>query len=252
MYRNVTLTLLLIFAVVIAIELARPPKPPTMLVEAPLSDTNRAVLELRIPELKLHQVTVQQAIEEIRRKTGIPIAVDWTSLEEIRDRTVDIELHDVAIADALQFLFCLDSFNSYDFPYPQTEFDVVSATLIISRSARVGSRGTFPRAALTLRSYDVRDLLTDSYWGYQSTGGLTKQGESRLSELASFVENSAGLKNWESHPGSHSSHEAAGSAAVWGFAGRLMVFQTAYGHMQVDAFLSRLRANGRHSINMSN
>jgi hypothetical protein len=252
MYRNIILTLVLIAAIVVAIELAPPPPappPPDNRAEREFAAA-RAVLERRIPELKLHGMTVAQALEEIHRQTGVPIEDNWTSLEEARDRHVDVELHDVALGDAVQFLLCLDRYELLFYPMAQAEFDVVNGTLMIGSSANFNRPPrTFPTGTMTLRAYDVRDLLTDSYWGYQDSGQLTKQGEDRLSAIANLVQNFAGMKNYQLLSGSHSNNEPSGSAFIGTFAGRLFVMQSAYGHIQVEKLLARLRASGRdHSV----
>jgi hypothetical protein len=162
---------------------------------------------------------------------------------EVRDRQVDIELHDVAVGDVLQFLFCLDRYDLAFYPYPQPEFDVIHGTVLIATSVQGTSR-TFPAGALTLRIYDVRDLLTDEYWGYQSADQSVFEGDSRLGELRWLVQNLAGMKNYELQSGTHG-QEPEGFASINSSAGRLFVVQTAYGHLQVEAFLARLRAAGR-------
>ena len=158
MYRNIVLTLMLIVAIVIAIELGRPRRVPPPLDDRAEKEfaAARAVLQRRIPELKLHEVTVQQSLDEIHRLTGVPIEVNWKSLEEIRDKPVDIELHDVAIGDLLQFLFCLERYDLAFYPMQQAEFDVVDGTIIIGCATNHSGPGhTFPTAAMTARTYDV-------------------------------------------------------------------------------------------------
>jgi hypothetical protein len=244
-FRNIVLTVLLIVAIVIAAELARPgPAPP------PLDDraenefaSARKVLERRISELNLHGITVQQSLELVHRQTGVPIEVNWNSLENVRDRQVDIELRDVAIGDLLQFLFCLDRYDQAFYPLQQPEFDVIHGTIVVGKSVFNDSR-TFPVGALTLRSYDVRDLLTDEYWGYESGPKPAKVGDARLGELSWLVQNLAGMKNYEVQAGTHG-QEPSGTACIYAMAGRLFVVQTAYGHLQVEDFLARLRAAGR-------
>ena len=243
MYRNVLLTALVLLTAVVAIELSRPARTRA----APASDdeaafaANRRVLEIRIPDLDLRNVTVGEAIEQIRRATRVPIAVNWESLDDLRKRPVDIELQNVTLGDAVQFVLCLDQYDTYQFPMPQAEFEVANGTLMIGASRG----GNFPERALRLRVYDVRDLLTDSYWGYQSTGGqTTARGDSRLDELQGLVRTYAGMKNWNPgmQSGSFSGNEPGGLASMYGFAGRLFVVQTTYGQMRVEAFLERLRA----------
>ena len=52
------------------------------------------------------------------------------------------------------------------------------------------------------------------------------------------------MKNYAWMSGSHG-QEPQGYATIMPFAGRLFVVQTAYGHIQVEKFLARLRAVGR-------
>jgi hypothetical protein len=250
MYRNVVLTLLLVVAIVIAIELARPRRsPPPAADPAELAFAQaRAVLERRIPELKLQGMNVRQSVEEIRRVTGVPMEVNWETLGALGDRPVDIELHDVALGNALNFVLCLDRYSLVFYPLPQADFDVVRGVVMIAGARPSNSGAHIPAGVMTLRSYDVRDLLTDSYWGYQPTGDPTTQGEQRTLEVANLVQGFAGMKNYQQLPGSHGRDEPNGLATITPFAGRLIVFQTVYGHMQVEKFLQRLRDAGRMSL----
>jgi hypothetical protein len=223
MYRNIVLTLMLSVAIVIAIELGRPrPAPPPLDHRAEKEfAAARAVLERRIPELKLHGVTVGQSLGEIHRVTGVSIEVNWKSLEEVRDRKVDVELHDISLGDALQFLLCLDRYDSSFFPTAQAEFDVIDGRLTIANGS--ASPPMFPPRAMTLRQYDVRDLLSDSYWGYQPTGSPTTAGADRLNELANLLQALAGMKNYQS---ATNAGQPSGVASIMPFAGRLFVVQT--------------------------
>lgn len=247
MYRNVLLTVLVLLTAVVAIELWHPARART--VPAPNDEaafqTNRRLLETRIPDLDLRNITVGEAIEQIRKATHVPIAVNWQSLEELRKRPVDIELQNVTLGDAVQFVLCLDAYDWAQFNIPQADFDVVNGTLVIGATTQGHRPSGFPPRALRLRVYDVRDLLSDSYWGYLSTGGQdTARGDSRLDELEGLVEHYSGMKNWarQGVTGSFSGHEPDGFASMSGLAGRLFVVQTTYGHLRTEAFLERLRA----------
>jgi hypothetical protein len=255
MYRNVALTLLVILTAIIALELARAPRrvPAPSPGDEAAFQANRRVLETRIPDLDLRNTTVGEAIELIRQTTHVPIAANWQSLDDLRKRPVDIELHNVTLGDAMQFLLCLDQYDASYFPIPQAEFDVANGMLMIAAPGRrFAQNSNFPSRSLRLRIYDVRDLLNDSYWGYDSTGGQNAaRGESRLDELQYLVQTYAGMKNWQygirqgpnaSGGGSSSGQEPNGPASVYGLAGRLFVVQTTYGHMRTEAFLERLRA----------
>jgi hypothetical protein len=247
MYRNVLVTLLVLLTGVVAIELWHPARTPP----APAPDdeaafqANRRLLETRIPDLDLRNVTVGEAIEQVRKATHVPIAVNWQSLDELRKRPVDIELQNVTLGDAVQFVLCLDRYDWAQFNIPQADFDVVNGTLVIGATRQGNHLSGFPPRALRMRVYDVRDLLSDSYWGYQSTGGQNiARGDSRLDELQGLVQNFAGMKNWDPGPrmGTFSGYEPEGFASIYGFAGRLFIVQTTYGHMRTEAFLERLRA----------
>jgi hypothetical protein len=247
MYRNVLHTTLVLLTAVIAVKLWRPshtPPPPAPNDEAAFA-ANRRLLETRIPDLDLRNVTVGEAIETIRKATHVPIAVNWQSLDELRKRPVDIELRDVTLGDAVQCILCLDRFNGVQFGLSQADFDVVDGTLVIGATSRGNQTSGFPPRTLRMRVYDVRDLLSDAYWGYQSTGGQKMaRGDSRLDELQNLVQSYSGMKNWERQgiTGSFSGHEPEGFASIYGFAGRLFTVQTTYGHMRTEAFLERLRA----------
>ena len=255
-YRNVMLTVLVLATGIIATEL-RPPRHPALPVPTPEDEVafqaNRRVLETRIPELDLRDTTVGPAIDRIRQAARLGLAVNWQGLEDLRDRKVDIVLRNVAVGDAIQFVLCLDQYDVSYMPIPQAEFDIVSGTLILGAPRILMQRdpNQFPERLLRVRVYDVRDLLTDEYWGYASTASQTRAHEdARLHEVVGLVRQYAGMKNWAIETrsaGTHSSimsltSEPDGSAALNGFAGRLIAVQTTYGHMQIEAFLARLRA----------
>jgi hypothetical protein len=248
MYRNVALTILVILTAIVALELARAPRalPAPTPEDETAFEANRRVLETRIAELNLHNTTVGEAIERIRQATHIPFAVNWESLEKLRDRPIDAELHDVALGDAVQFVLCLDQYDASQFPLPQADFDVVNGTLIIGGPRRGSSApNNFPPRALRMRMYDVRDLLAEPYWGYRpNPKQAAERSEDRAQALGWLVQSEAGMKNWDiSHrPGSFNGFEPGGFASLNVWAGRLFVVQTTYGHMRIEAFLARLRS----------
>jgi hypothetical protein len=244
MYRNVVLTILAITTSFIAIRLALPAAPPGLdpFKSERIFQANRQVLEKRIAHLSLKNMTVGQAIEQLCAQAGVPLAANWKGLEQTRDRPVDSELRDVTFGDAVQFLLCLDRSDwSYN-PYPQVEFDVANGSVFIGLgNALSAAPPEFPARAMTVRIYDVRDLLTDEYWGYISTASVTANGESRLGTIAQLVQRHAGLKNWELSGGTND-HGGLGVASMNWIAGRLVVAQSTYGHMRIEAFLARLRS----------
>jgi hypothetical protein len=237
MLRNILLTALLIVAIVIAIEM-RATRPRTQ-AEPELSAVVQECLDRRIPNLVIYGGTYREAIEQMKRATGVPINVDWTTIPKWDAQKIDIELHDIALGDAVAYLFRMDRMGFSD--AEQVDFEILNDHLFITSSKR------FPPSAVALRLYDVRDLLTDQYWGCASGPDPTQTQLARLDALARLIEAFAGSRNWimgSRRGGSHGLGEEFGYGDIRFGAGRLFVNQTTRGHRQVEAALERLRNGG--------
>ena len=234
MYRNTLLTALLIVAIVIAIELR--PNPVATRME-PVIPEPAQCLQRRIPTLTLRHTKVRDALEQMHKITGVEFSVDWLSIPAWDLEELNLELHDVTVNDALAQIFRINSSHS-NVPLEQVDFDVVSGCVRIADASR------FPAAVMTLRIYDVRDLLTDQYWGCASGPNPAEAQADRNARLCGIIESFSGSRDWEAQRQITRFHVPRGEASITFLAGRILVRQTNQGHRQVEAALERLRNGG--------
>jgi hypothetical protein len=239
MYRNVVLTLLTVTAIYIAVRLSHP-KPALLPVDdEQIFQANRQVLEKRFAVLALRNTTVGGAIEQLCRGADVPLAANWKDLEGLRDHPVDIELRNVSLGDAMQFLLALDGLYRYR---SLPDFSVANGTLVIAAHAR--QPYAFPVRSMTVRVYEVGDLLTDEFWGCKLSGTIPADGDSRIQALQDLLQEDGGLVNWPRATGSLSMATQDDFASITSFGTKLVVLQTTYGHMRIESFLAQLRVKG--------
>ena len=94
-----------------------------------------------------------------------------------------------------------------------------------------------PSDAMTLRIYDVHDLLTDDFWRYDSEH-LSVQA--RLDELRGLIHYQSGMNNFYEPP-IIAPRPPPGDARVTTFSGRLCAIQTPIGQAQAQTLLEHLR-----------
>jgi hypothetical protein len=100
-----------------------------------------------------------------------------------------------------------------------------------------------PADAMTLRVYDVRDLLTDEFWGNHRSADAAASADARVTELVWLIREQSGMNNFEPQQGVPT-QGASRTATVLVFSQRLCVVQSPHGQLQVEALLERLRAAG--------
>jgi hypothetical protein len=256
MYVKVMLTLLVALAAVIAVLLGRPPDPADPLagrVEVPNP------LNMVIDELKLENVTLEEAVGVVRRKTGANVVVNWNEFEEagiLRTQLVEADLRNVSLLAALRVLFdhgkpTRGQNGEFRLPPYDCEFSGGVVTVF----------NPFVRPPhLLVRAYDVRDLLTDRFHlpsapvpdskpaprsnaaGEETADGSAAGEDGAAARLAGLVElvqrdPSCADPMW-------STTSFAGGApmpSVHGWGGRLVVVQTAERHRNTEALLGALR-----------
>ena len=101
-----------------------------------------------------------------------------------------------------------------------------------------------PADAMTLRIYDVRDLLTDEFWGNHRTADPASSADARLAELVWLIREQSGMNNYQPLRGVPSLGSSR-VAAIHVCSQRLCIVQTPQGQLQAEALLARLRAAGR-------
>ncbi|HET6246089.1 MAG TPA: hypothetical protein VFE47_00175 [Tepidisphaeraceae bacterium] len=235
MRQNAMWTLLFVLLAVIGVEMARairrpPPAAPSPVQNQADETAELALLDRKIDRLSLENATLKQAVEALQTKTGVPIEVDWTDLEKWRDMQVDLELHGARLGDVIAFLFSLHRSRTYQ--CSQADFAAVDGKVLIT-----GSK-VLPVTAMYERVYDVRDLLSDEYWGC-APGTVTGQVyDGRSTELCRLLTEQSEIRNWKAV---NVFGQMDGTATYLDFGGRLFITQTAYNHRRVRSVLKRLR-----------
>jgi hypothetical protein len=256
MYVKVMLTLLVALAAVIALALGRPPSPPDALagrVEVPNP------LNTVIDEVELVDISLEQAVDVLRRKTGANIVVNWNEFEGTgidRSQPVETDLRNVSLLAALRVLFdhgkpSRGQHGEFRLPRYDCEFS----------GGVVAVFNPFVRPPqLLARAYDVRDLLADRFYlppapapdskaaprsnasGEERADGSAADDDgpaARLAELVKLVQRDPACAD----PMWAATSFAGGTPtpSVHGWGGRLIVVQTAERHRNIEAMLEALR-----------
>jgi hypothetical protein len=258
MYVKVMLTLFVALTALIALMLARPPSPADPLagrVEVPNS------LNTVIDELKLNSASLERAVETLQQQTGANIVVNWNEFDATgidRKQLVEVQLRNVTLLAALRVLFDhgrpgRGQHGEFRLPRYECEFNGGVVT-VFNPSHRAPE--------LLVRAYDVRDLLTDRFHappvavpdpGSNRVAGVHPAGDEpqassgsdgggpaeRLAELVALVQRDPSCADPMWGPSTF----AAGALmpSINGWAGRLIVVQTAERHRNVGALLAELR-----------
>ena len=235
MYTKTMLTLLVAVLAVIAIDLARPPRRPEVL--APNTQDVPCPAELKlaqhIAEVNLHSATPAEAVELLQKKTGAVILVKWETLSfPSTPWKVDLDLHDVSLGGALR-----SALNGAD-------------RVVINARGNVIEIAAFDAIAsdsMTLRVYDVSDLLTDAYWGVGSPPQEAENiQEVRLAAVARTVEQFVYTETWDrGYAGASLFHARSGAAQIGSLQRKLVVLQSSDGHRSLVRLLAQLRQVSR-------
>ena len=226
------LTLIALLLSVIAYRMLFPgPIPPPI----PAPDPMEATLDRRLPEFKVENMRVDDAVALLAKQAHIPIHVDWADVEvhvKFKDRHISLDLHDAPIWVVLKTVFGADWTNQ------GVHFNVEGGEVLVGL-------GTFFKAEeMHVRVYDLRDLLTDEYWG--ETTPPEKRDvvrHERATAMLSLIQSEAALYNYQSSGGSRGDDGwLDGFAWINEMAGQLAVGQTSYGQRQFEIAIARLRA----------
>ncbi|HET6246088.1 MAG TPA: hypothetical protein VFE47_00170 [Tepidisphaeraceae bacterium] len=239
MYRNRLLILAILAATGTAVWLALPaPR-----AVAPAVDQTDALLDGGVSAgsglFDVELVTLDKAVAIISKAAGIPIAIDWPQLETAGyargDRHPVQILYGWTLRNALHSVFQSYSpcANKNEL-YPPLRYSMRDGTLLVS----------IDRDARQLRVYDVRDLLTDGYWGTlpipaNASGFQT----ARMKDLCNYVacRLQTGI-DWGVLP----SGIVIPADRVDSINGRLLVTTTPANHRHVERILASLRRMNSH------
>jgi hypothetical protein len=222
MYVKIMLTLFVLATAILALVMGHS-APPAAAVVPPASFNS--VLGTVIDSIEITDMPVERAVRAIRDKTGVDIQVAWESFENatpplLRTQAVTLSLRHVTLEEALHAVL-----GRYAW------FDAFGKQVNVSGN---GARTSFH---MVVRAYDVRDLLSDKYWGVKTPAGEFEAVRTeRMDDLRSLVR--------EYIDSGESNDPFSGVAAgehVESLAGLLIVTQTAVGHQKTANLLAWLR-----------
>jgi hypothetical protein len=174
-----------------------------------------AKLDVRLPEVKLLDVGLQEAIDRLRDMTGANIFVNWKAMESGGvDRHAKVSLHkkNVKLSAVLDMLLA------------QAAEDAPLGWAIDDGTIVVSTRRDVAAHSLQTRVYDVRDLLR---------GAKDDSRAKRVDALIKFVANQVDPASWRSHGGD--------AGVIRELEGQLIVTQSAENHRQLIKLLDGMR-----------
>ena len=201
----------------------------------PAPDPVEGMLDCRLPQFKVENMRVDDAVALLAKQTHIPIHVDWADVEvhvKFKDRRISLDLHDVPIWAVLKTIFGADWTNQ------GVHFNVEGGEVL------VGLGGFFKAEEMHVRVYDLRDLLTDEYWG--ETTPPEKRDvvrNERTTAVIFMIQSEAALFNHQ-FPGGSRADDGSLDGFAWEreMAGQFIVAQTSYGQRQIEMAIAGLRA----------
>ncbi len=200
------------------------------------------LLATRVGEFSAHGIPLHQVLASLSKKTAVPITVDWVELEAYRDKLIDVDLHGERLDDAIASLFSTERVNPNGVE-PWVDFDVTRGSLTVT------TMGGLAAQCMNARIYDVRDLLTEKFWGAESEPNeLGLPGDRHLRDIGLLIRGGAGVRNWD-YVGGNSFGTLVPTGHAWmkRCKDRLLVMQTHYGHRKIAAFLNALRGSSARS-----
>jgi hypothetical protein len=230
MYVKIVLTLLVVLTAALVVKVSRP----AIVVEAPLPappSRAEAALYRDVAPIYLWDIRLEAAIPKLEELGKVKIEVDWDALAKVgisRDEEICL------LMNSGQFDEKIKTALTYNHPGLELVCDGEGDTVSVTTESNFAK-------GLTVRTYDVRDLLTDRYWGVKvAPPDVDEILDRRNSELAAMVEDCLGYGNWERFAAPTHTGAPVG-AAVRHWAGWLIVTQTAGNHRKVERVLATLR-----------
>lgn len=206
---------------------------------------DHADLDARIHELNLESSTLEQAIDTVRKAARANLIVDWNDLDAARiyrDAPVRLHLWDVTLGRALAAILSV------------VDCDFASMHAVQDGVIVIATADKLQHAAADVRIYDVRDLV-DAFLAFHRQPAATQPANApmhvtgigpapvqpstpadAIEAIAGTIENNVASDTWKNNGGN--------IGLIRGFAGRLIITQTAPVHRRIAALLRTLRAGG--------
>jgi hypothetical protein len=230
MYVKIVLTLLVVLTAALVVKVSRP----TIVVEAPLPappSRAEAALYRNVAALSLWNITLEAAIPKLEELGDVKIDADWNALSKVgisRDDQIRVLMNSGEFHEKIK--------TALTCGHPGLELvcegegDTVSVT----------TESNFAKG-LIVRTYDVRDLLTDRYWGIKvAPADVEEIQRHRIESLAGIIEVSIGGGSLDEYNLWLVTNTGM-RAELRPWAGRLIVTQTARNHRKIERMLATLR-----------
>jgi hypothetical protein len=232
MYVKFMLTVLVVATAMLAFRISRP-----VVVEAPIPappGSAEAALDREMDPLPFWDMTVEAAVRKLQIVGNVKLDVDWDGLAKAGIHRGD---NIVGHTSSTPFSETIETALTAGHPglrlVCEGEGDTVSVT----------TETAFLRG-LTVRTYDVRDLLADSYWGIAVAPAETPDTQQgRMYSLVFVIETSIGQHTWtwDDRSAAVASMQSGSIATIQTWAGRLIVTQTPGNHRKIERMLATLR-----------
>jgi hypothetical protein len=220
MYVKLMLTLLVVATAMLAFRVSRP-----AVVVAPIPappGSAEAALDREMDPLPIWDLTVESAVRKLQIVGKVKLDVDWDALAKAGIHRGDPI---VGHTNSSPFREIIETTLTASHPgirlVCEGEGDTVSVT----------TETAFAKG-LTVRTYDVRDLLTDNYWGIAvAPAEIPDTQQGHMYSLVFVIETSIGEGTWD--------NPSVATIQTW--AGRLIVMQTPRNHHKIERMLATLR-----------
>jgi hypothetical protein len=230
MYVKIVLTLLVVLTAVLAVGVSRPRIVVEAAIPAPPGRAD-AALDRQVNSLPVSETTVEAAVKVLETLGEVKLDVNWDALANAGVRRTDrIQAH----VNAGTFGSAIQSVLASGHPGLVLVCDADGDVVTVSTAS------AFVKD-LEVRTYDVRDLLTDRYWGIKvAPADIDEIQGSRIASLAGTIEECVGEGSWDRHNFTQVSYGGSWAEFQW-WAGRLIVTQTARNHRKIERMLATLR-----------
>ncbi len=231
MYIKIILTLVLLALGAIAAEVWRPqPLPAEVHPARPLAAGDLKLRE-HVEHLDLRDLSREDAIAQLQTTTGATLVVDWRSLAEAwrDDEKAYRSFKLKAVVGGAPLQAVLKGVLGHS-----ACFQVDGSVISIARDDTVTAR------EMTVRGFDVSDLISDDYWGVRTPDAdVAAVRAARMERVRDVVAQHDGGASW--HINYMGSGTPGGNASISVLGATLVVTQTTDGHENIARILAELR-----------
>jgi hypothetical protein len=230
MFSRISQTLILIAMIAIGVRLWQPPR---LAAESGARAEPDALLLQRVHRLDVRGLSREQAVAMIQKECSAKLIVDWRSLTGIvateeeeaqyRSAKLDAWVGDVTIETALKGVLGKTA-----------SFQVAGSNIKVTANEELNAE------EMTVRAYDIADLVTDKFWGVTTPPGEEMAVRAaRANQVRNVITQHTYAIGW--HINYIGSGNPGGNASISVLGTSLLVTQTTDGHWTVAHALWELR-----------